>query len=396
MREVVVVTAMRTPIGTFGGALADFSAVDLGVKAVEGVLKKSGIKKELIEEVIIGNVLSAGKGQNVARQIAVKSGLPFSVPASTVGNVCGSGLKAVISGAQAILSGDREVVLVGGSESMSQAGYVSSDSRWGLRMGHGQLTDTILSDGLTDAFSGIHMGITAENLAEKFAISREEQDIFALNSQAKALVAIETHVFDEQIVPITIERKKQEPLVMTTDEGPRSGLSIEKLGKLKAVFKESGTVTAGNASGINDGAAMILLMSKEKAEALNISYMATIKGYAFEGVEPDIMGYGPVISTRKVLEKVGMTIDEIDLIESNEAFAAQSITVARELGLDLEKTNIHGGAIALGHPIGASGARILTTLLYGLEETKGKAGLATLCVGGGMGVSVIVERKGSE
>ncbi|MGG5341847.1 acetyl-CoA C-acetyltransferase [Enterococcus sp. AZ192] len=395
MREVVVVSAMRTPIGTFGGTLASFSAVDLGVKAVEGLIVRAGVSKEMIEEVIIGNVLSAGKGQNVARQVAVHAGLPFSVPASTVGNVCGSGMKAVINGVQAILSGDREVVLVGGTESMSQAGYVSSDSRWGMRMGHSQLTDTILSDGLTDAFSGIHMGITAENLAERFHISREEQDAFALNSQEKALRAIENHQFEEEIVPITIQQKKKAPFDMTTDEGPRAGLSLEKLGNLKAVFKADGTVTAGNASGINDGAAMLLLMSKEKAETLGISYMATIKSYAFEGVEPDIMGYGPVVSTRKALDKIGMCIKEIDLVESNEAFAAQSLTVAAELGLDLEKTNIYGGAIALGHPIGASGARILTTLLHGLEANKAKTGLATLCVGGGMGVSMIVERKES-
>ncbi|MBO0471225.1 acetyl-CoA C-acetyltransferase [Enterococcus sp. DIV0242_7C1] len=395
MREVVVVSAMRTPIGTFGGTLASFSAVDLGVKAVEGLIVRAGVSKEMIEEVIIGNVLSAGKGQNVARQVAVNAGLPFSVPASTVGNVCGSGMKAVINGVQAILSGDREVVLVGGTESMSQAGYVSSDSRWGMRMGHSQLTDTILSDGLTDAFSGIHMGITAEKLAERFHISREEQDAFALNSQEKALRAIENHQFEEEIVPITIQQKKKAPFDMTTDEGPRAGLSLEKLGNLKAVFKADGTVTAGNASGINDGAAMLLLMSKEKAETLGISYMATIKSYAFEGVEPDIMGYGPVVSTRKALDKIGMHIKEIDLVESNEAFAAQSLTVASELGLDLEKTNIYGGAIALGHPIGASGARILTTLLHGLEANKAKTGLATLCVGGGMGVSMIVERKES-
>lgn len=395
MREVVVVSAMRTPIGTFGGTLASFSAVDLGVKAVEGLIVRAGVSKEMIEEVIIGNVLSAGKGQNVARQVAVNAGLPFSVPASTVGNVCGSGMKAVINGVQAILAGDREVVLVGGTESMSQAGYVSSDSRWGRRMGHSQLTDTILSDGLTDAFSGIHMGITAENLAERFHISREEQDAFALNSQEKALKAIENHQFEEEIVPITIQQKKKAPFDMTTDEGPRAGLSLEKLGNLKAVFKADGTVTAGNASGINDGAAMLLLMSKEKAETLGISYMATIKSYAFEGVEPDIMGYGPVVSTRKALDKIGMRIKEIDLVESNEAFAAQSLTVAAELGLDLEKTNIYGGAIALGHPIGASGARILTTLLHGLEANEAKTGLATLCVGGGMGVSMIVERKES-
>lgn len=395
MREVVVVSAMRTPIGSFGGTLASFSAVDLGVKAVEGLIVRAGVSKEMIEEVIIGNVLSAGKGQNVARQVAVNAGLPFSVPASTVGNVCGSGMKAVINGVQAILSGDREVVLVGGTESMSQAGYVSSDSRWGRRMGHSQLMDTILSDGLTDAFSGIHMGITAENLAERFHISREEQDAFALNSQEKALKAIENHQFEEEIVPITIQQKKKAPFDMTTDEGPRAGLSLEKLGNLKAVFKAEGTVTAGNASGINDGAAMLLLMSKEKAETLGISYMATIKSYAFEGVEPDIMGYGPVVSTRKALDKIGMHIEEIDLVESNEAFAAQSLTVAAELGLDLEKTNIYGGAIALGHPIGASGARILTTLLHGLEANKAKTGLATLCVGGGMGVSMIVERKES-
>ncbi len=395
MREVVVVSAMRTPIGTFGGTLASFSAVDLGVKAVEGLIVRAGVSKEMIEEVIIGNVLSAGKGQNVARQVAVNAGLPFSVPASTVGNVCGSGMKAVINGVQAILSGDREVVLVGGTESMSQAGYVSSDSRWGMRMGHSQLTDTILSDGLTDAFSGIHMGITAEKLAERFHISREEQDAFALNSQEKALRAIENHQFEEEIVPITIQQKKKAPFDMTTDEGPRAGLSLEKLGNLKAVFKADGTVTAGNASGINDGAAMLLLMSKEKAETLGISYMATIKSYAFEGVEPDIMGYGPVVSTRKALDKIGMHIKEIDLVESNEAFAAQSLTVAAELGLDLEKTNIYGGAIALGHPIGASGARILTTLLHGLEANEAKTGLATLCVGGGMGVSMIVERKES-
>ncbi|MGY3777118.1 acetyl-CoA C-acetyltransferase [Isobaculum melis] len=393
MREVVIVNAVRTPIGTLGGLLSQFSAVDLGVKAAQGLFEKIDIDPAIIEEVIIGNVLSAGKGQNVARQIAINAGIPSSTPAYTVGNVCGSGLKAVINGAQAILAGDRDVVLVGGSESMSQAAYVLPNARFGKRLGHDQMIDTILSDGLTDAFTDIHMGITAENLAEKFAISRVEQDEFAISSQEKAVAATKNGLFNNQIVPISIERRKQPTVVMTEDEGPRAGLTTEKLGKLRAVFKENGTVTAGNASGINDGAAMLLLMSKEKAEALNLPYMAAIKGYAFEGVDPEIMGYGPVVSTKKALEKLDMTISDIDLVESNEAFAVQSLTVAKELGLDLAKTNIHGGAIALGHPIGASGARILTTLIHGMEEQNAQTGLATLCVGGGMGVSVIVERQ---
>lgn len=392
MEDVVIIDAMRSPVGKFGGALSSLSAVDLGVQTTKALLKKINLEPKLIEEVIIGNVLSAGKGQNVARQVSVNSGIPVSTPAYTIGNVCGSGLRAVISGVQAILTGDREVVLVGGTESMSQAPFVSDGVRWGLRMGHSGLVDTILSDGLTDAFEDIHMGITAENLADRFNISREEQDQFSLNSQEKALEAIKSGKFKAQIAPIEIKSRKGEPYLVDEDEAPRSGLTMEKLSALKPAFKADGTVTAGNSSGINDGAAMFILMSKKKADELGLNYKAKIVSYAFEGVEPKYMGYGPVVSSKKALKIANLSIEDIDLVESNEAFAAQSLAVAKDLKLNLNKTNIYGGAIALGHPIGASGARILTTLLYALERENANLGLATLCVGGGMGVSMIVSR----
>lgn len=393
MREVVIVEALRSPIGKFGGTLSSLSAVDLAVQTTEKLLEKAKVKPEIIEEVIIGNVLSAGKGQNIARQVAVKSGIPVGTPAFTVSNVCGSGMRAVISATQAILTGDRDVILTGGTESMSQAAFVSSDTRWGARLGDSKLIDTILSDGLTDAFSGIHMGITAENLAERFNISREAQDSFALKSQIKAVKAIKENKFESQIAPIKVSLRGKESQIISVDEAPRDGLDLEKLSHLKPVFKNDGTVTAGNSSGINDGAAMLILMSKEKAESLGIKYKATIKSYAFEGTEPNYMGCGPIASTQKALFKGNLTIDDIDLVESNEAFAAQALTVSNGLKLEEQKTNIYGGAIALGHPIGASGARILTTLLYALEDCQKDLGLATLCVGGGMGVSIIIQRE---
>ncbi len=389
MKEVVIVSAARTPIGSFGGCFKDVSAIDLGKFAVIEAIKRAGISPEDIDEVFLGNTLSAGLGQNVARQVAILSGISEQTPALTINKVCGSGLKSVILGAQAIYCGDADIVVVGGTESMSNAAYTLPNVRWGARMGDGKLVDTMIKDGLTDAFSGVHMGITAENLAEKFNLTRQELDEFALESQLRAEKAQKEGKFKDEIIPIEVKTKKSS-ITIYEDEHPRHGSSLEGLSKLIPAFKKDGVVTAGNASGLNDGAAALILMSKEKAAQLKISPLAIIKSWASAGVDPQIMGYGPVPSTLKALEKGHLSIAELDLIEANEAFAAQALAVIKGLGLDPQKTNVNGGAIALGHPIGASGARILVSLLYEMKKRNAKNGLATLCVGGGQGVSIIV------
>ncbi|ONH63943.1 Acetyl-CoA acetyltransferase [Streptococcus parauberis] len=392
--EVVVVSALRTPIGNFGGAFKTVSAVDLGTTVVEKILQDTKIAPGLVEEVIFGNVLHAGLGQNVARQIAIYAGLPVTTPAFTLDMVCGSGLKSVELGALKILSGDAEVVIVGGTENMSQAPYVITNQRWGSRMGESKVVDTMISDGLSDAFNNYHMGITAENIARQYNISREEQDQFALNSQLKAKVAIESNRFNEEIVPVRVPQRRGENLIVDQDEYPRTDSSLEKLAKLRPSFlKEDGTVTAGNASGINDGAAALLLMSREKAEQLGLPILATILSSASAGVEPSLMGCGPIPASRKALSKANLKMEQIDLIEANEAFASQSLAVAKELNLDPEKINVNGGAIALGHPIGASGARILVTLISEMNKRDVEYGLATLCIGGGQGQAVIVQKS---
>jgi len=392
MSEVVIVSAVRTPIGSFGGTLEKFSAADLGAIVIREAIKRAGIEPQQVDEVIMGNVLTAAAGQNPARQAAMKAGVPQEVPAWTLNKVCGSGLKSVICGAQAILSGDAEIIVAGGMESMSNSAYALPKARKGYRMGNDTFVDTMIVDGLTDAFHNIHMGITAENIAEKYNITREMQDALALRSQNRAEAAIKAGAFEEEIVPIEIPQKKGEPLVFAQDEFPRFGTTGENLAKLKPAFKKDGTVTAGNASGINDGAAAVVLMSKEKAEELNLPVLTKIVSWASAGVDPLIMGTGPIPATRKALAKAGLTIEDIDLVEANEAFAAQAAVVMQELGMAEEKTNVNGGAIALGHPIGASGTRILVTLVHELKRKNGQRGLATLCIGGGQGISLIVER----
>jgi len=392
MREVVIVGAARTAIGAFGGGLANLSAVDLGTIAAKEAIKRAGVNPEIIDEVIIGNVLTGGAGQNPARQVAIKAGISENASALTINKVCGSGLRAVSMAAQFIMLGDAEIVLAGGTESMSNAPYVLPNNRWGQRMGDGTIVDTMIKDGLWDAFNNYHMGITAENIVEKWGLTREEQDQFALSSQLKAERAIKEGRFKDEIVPVEIPQRKGDPIIFDTDEYAKAGMTIDKLAKLKPAFKKDGTVTAGNASGINDGAAMLVLMSKEKAEELGLKPLVTIKSYASAGLDPKIMGYGPVPAVRKALEKAGITGDELDLIEANEAFAAQSLAVAKDLNLNAEKVNVNGGAIALGHPIGASGARILITLIYEMMKRDAKKGLATLCIGGGQGTAIIVER----
>ncbi|WP_066500137.1 acetyl-CoA C-acetyltransferase [Abyssisolibacter fermentans] len=392
MREVVIASAVRTPIGSFNGGLSKVSAVNLGVVAAKEALNRAGIKPEMVDEVIIGNVLGAGLGQNVSRQVSIHTGIPSEVPAMTINKVCGSGLRAVSMAAQFIMLNDADIILCGGTESMSQAPYLLPKARWGLRMGDGKLVDSMVHDGLFDIFNKYHMGITAENIAEQWKISREEQDKFAVASQNKAEQAQKTDRFKDEIVPVAVPQRKGDPIIVDTDEFPRHGATIEKVSKLRPAFKKDGTVTAGNASGINDGAAMLIVMSKEKADELGIKPIAVIKGYASAGVDPSIMGYGPVPSTKKALEKINWSIDDLDLIEANEAFASQSIAVTRDLGLNPEIINVNGGAIALGHPIGCSGARILVTLLYEMDKRNAKKGLATLCIGGGMGTALLVER----
>ena len=393
MREVVIVSAARTPIGSFGGSLMSLSAVDLGVVATKGAINRAKISPDQIDEVLIGNIINAGAGQSIARQIAVHSGIPVEVPCSIVNILCGSGLKSVAMAAQMIALGDNDVMLCGGTESMSNAPYLLPTARFGQKMGDGVMVDTMIKDALTCAFNDYHMGITAENLAEKYNITREEQDEYAALSQNKAEEAKKAGKFVEEIVPVEIPQRKGDPILFDHDEYIKEGVTTEKLGKLKPAFKKEGTVTAGNASGINDGAAMLILMSKEKAEELGITPLATIKSSATAGVDPSIMGYGPVPATEKALQKAGWSVEELDLIEANEAFAAQALSVVKGLKLDTDKVNVNGGAIALGHPVGTSGARVLVTLLYEMKRQNAKKGLATLCVGGGMGVAMTVERS---
>ena len=392
MKEVVIVAAVRTAIGSFGGSLKDISAVDLGSLVIKNAIERAGLIPEQVDEVIMGNVLGAGLGQNVARQMSVHAGVPVTVPAFTINKVCGSGLKAVQLAAQAVLCGDADVVVAGGAENMSQAPYILPNQRWGSRMGNATVVDTMLRDGLTDGFEDYHMGITAENVAEQYGITREDQDSFALRSQKRALEAIEAGRFKEEIVPVEIPQRRGEPLIFDRDEFPRKDVSLEGLSKLRPAFQKEGSVTAGNSSGINDGAAAVVVMSAEKAKELGITALATIKSYASAGLDPKVMGCGPIYASRKALEKAGLTVADLDLVESNEAFAAQSCVVAKELNLDSEKVNVNGGAISLGHPIGASGCRILVTLLHEMQKRDVKRGLATLCIGGGMGTALIVER----
>lgn len=392
VKRVAIVSAVRTAVGSFQGSLSTVPAVDLGAVVIKEALNRAGLQGEEVDEVIMGNVLQAGLGQNPARQAAIKAGIPVEVPSITINKVCGSGLKSVNLAAQAIKAGEAEVVVAGGMESMSLAPYVLTKARTGYRMGDDKLVDAMIKDGLWCAMTDVHMGITAENIAERYGISREEQDKFALASQEKACKAIEEGRFEEEIVPVEVPQRKGEPIIFKVDEHPRPGTTLEKLGALRPAFKKDGTVTAGNASGINDGASALVLMPEDKVEKLGIKPLAYVVAGASAGVEPSIMGTGPIPATRKALAKAGLTINDMDLIEANEAFAAQALAVAKELELPGEKVNVNGGAIALGHPIGASGARILTTLLYELKRREGRYGLATLCIGGGQGVALIVER----
>jgi len=391
MKEVVIVSAVRTPIGSYGGTLKGTPAVELGKIAAEEAIKRAGINPEIIDEVIFGNVIQAGLGQNVARQVELNAGIPKEIPAITINKVCGSGLRAVSMAAQTIKAGDSDVVLCGGCESMSLAPYVVPSARWGARMNDVKMVDAMTNDGLIDAFHHYHMGITAENVAEKWKLTREEVDEFAVWSQNKAEEAVKSGRFKDEIVPVVIPQKKGEPLVFDTDEYPKFGNTMEKVAKLKPAFKPDGVVTAGNASGLNDAGCAFIVMSKDKADELGIKYMAKVVSYASAGVDPSIMGVGPIYSCRKALDKAGLKVEDIDLFECNEAFATQSVVVAKELGIPKDKINVNGGAIALGHPIGASGARILITLLYEMKKRGSRRGLATLCIGGGQGTTVIVE-----
>jgi acetyl-CoA C-acetyltransferase len=391
LQEAVIVSAVRTAIGTYGGGLADVPAVKLGEICIREVIEQTHLKAGEVAEVIMGNVLQAGLGQNPARQAALHAGLSISTPAMTINKVCGSGLKAVMLAAQAIQLGDADIVIAGGMESMSRAPYLIEKARFGYRLGDGQLVDEMQRDGLIDAFSAVHMGITAENICAEFHISREEMDEFALESQRRALQAIESGRFREEIVPVEVPGKKG-PTIFDTDQQPRSETTAAVLAKLRPAFKPDGCVTAGNSSGLNDGAAALVVMSREKAEQRGLKPLATIRSYASAGIEPHIMGMGPVPATRRALEKAALKIGDLDLIEANEAFAAQAVAVRKELGFDRARLNVNGGAIALGHPIGASGARILITLLYEMQRRQAHYGLATLCIGGGQGVAMIVER----
>ncbi len=392
MRDVVIVSAVRTALGSFGGSLKDVPAADLGALVIKEAVNRAGIKPEMVEEVLMGNVIQAGLGQNVARQATIKAGLPNEVSAMTINKVCGSGLRAVSLAAQMIKAGDTDIVVAGGMENMSRAPYLLDTARWGQRMGNGKMIDSMINDALWDAFNNYHMGVTAENIAKEWNLTREQQDEFAVASQNKAEKAIKEGRFKDEIVPVVIPQRKGEPKVFDTDEFPRFGANMEALSKLRPAFQKEGTVTAGNASGINDGAAAFVVMSAEKAEELGIKPMAKILSYGSRGLDPAIMGYGPFHATKKALEGTGLEVKDIDLIEANEAFAAQSLAVAKDLGFDMSKVNVNGGAIALGHPVGASGARILVTLLHEMEKRDAKTGLATLCIGGGMGTALVVER----
>ena len=392
MREVVIVSAARTPMGSFGGTLKDVPTRKLGAIAIKAAVERAGIKPEMVDEVIMGAVLQGGLGQNVARQMTLDAGLPIETPALTINKVCGSGLRAVELAAQIIKAGDADIVVAGGAENMSATGYAMPAARWGARMNNTQMIDMMVNDGLWDAFNGYHMGITAENVAEQWGITREQLDEFSVISQNRAEAAIKAGKFVDEIVPVEIPQRKGEPIIFDTDEFPKFGTTMEKVAKLKPAFKKDGIVTAANASGINDAGAALVVMAKEKAEELGIKPLCTIKSYASAGVDPSIMGVGPIPASQKALAKAGLTIEDIDLVEANEAFATQSLAVRKDLGLDPEKTNVNGGAIAIGHPIGASGCRILITLIYEMMRRDSKYGLATLCIGGGMGTAVIVER----
>ncbi|MDR6229847.1 acetyl-CoA C-acetyltransferase [Pseudomonas sp. SORGH_AS199] len=393
MQDVVIVAATRTAVGSFQGSLANVPAVELGATVIRALLEQTGVAPAQVDEVILGQVLTAGAGQNPARQAAVTAGLPHEVPALTLNKVCGSGLKAVQLAVQAIRCGDAEIVIAGGMENMSLAPYVLPKVRTGLRLGHAELVDSMLSDGLWDAFNDYHMGQTAENLVQKYQLSREAQDAFAARSQQRAAAAVESGRFREEITPVAIPQRKGEPLLFDTDEGIRADTTAEGLARLRPAFAKDGNVTAGNASSLNDGAAAVLVMSAARAAALGLTPLAHVAAYASAGVDPAIMGIGPVSATRKTLEKAGWQLADLDLIEANEAFAAQALAVGQELGWDDEKVNVNGGAIALGHPIGASGCRVLVTLLHELRRRDGRRGLATLCIGGGQGVALAVERR---
>ena len=390
--RIAIVSAVRTAIGKFGGALVNTPAVDLAAVCIREALERSKVRPEEVDEVLIGNVLQAGQGQNPARQAAIKAKIPVNVPATTINKVCGSGLKAITLGAQAIRCEDAHIVVAGGTENMSRAPYLLTDARYGYRLGHGELIDSMISEGLSCAMCDIHMGVTAENVAEKYGITRAAQDEFAALSQRRAVAAIAGGKFKREIVPVPILQKKGDPKMFDTDEYPRAETNVETLTKLKPAFKEGGSVTAGNASGINDGAAAVVLMSEENARARGIKPMGYLRVYASAGVEPSVMGLGPIPAVQKALQKAGLKISDIELFELNEAFAVQSLAVLSELKIDPERVNIRGGAIALGHPIGASGARVLVTLLHAMEDHGYKLGLAGLCIGGGQGIAAVVER----
>jgi acetyl-CoA C-acetyltransferase len=393
MKEVVIIDAVRTPVGSFGGSLTGIPAVELGTIVVKELIKRTGIDPSQVDELIFGCVLQAGQGQNVARQVLIRSGIPQAVPALTINKVCASGLRSVSLAAQTIKAGDADIVIAGGTENMSAAPYAINKARWGARMNDDKLVDIMIHDGLWEIFNNYHMGVTAENVAEQYNLTRADQDALGLMSQQRAEKAIKDGRFKDEIVPVLIPQRKGDPKVFDTDEHPRLGTTQEGLTKLKPAFKKDGTVTAGNASGINDGAAAILVMSADKAKELGLKPMVKIISYASAGVDPKVMGLGPIPATKKALEKAGLTLADIDLIEANEAFAAQTCAVGKDLGFDMDKVNVNGGAIALGHPIGASGARIFTTLLHEMKKRDNvKKGLATLCVGGGMGAAIVVEK----
>ncbi len=392
MEEVVIVSGVRTPIGKFGGTLKDISAVQLGAITVKEALQRANVSPEEVDSVIFGNVLQAGSGQNPARQVAIHAGIPYKTPAMTINEVCGSGLKAVILASQAIQLGEADVVVAGGTENMSRSPHLLPDHRFGKKFGSTKIIDSMIHDGLTDAFHHYHMGITAENVAEKFGVTREEQDQFALRSQQKAANAVESGRFADEIVPVPVKDARGNEFVFTEDEYVRKDSTLEALSKLKPAFVENGTVTAGNSSGINDGASALVLMRKSLAEERNIPYLGTINAYREVGTDPAIMGYAPYYAIRELLERTGKTVENIDLYEINEAFASQSIAVVRGLGIDPDKVNVNGGAIALGHPIGASGARILVTLLHEMQKRDSHLGIASLCVGGGIGIAMMIER----
>ncbi|AOJ24954.1 acetyl-CoA acetyltransferase [Burkholderia seminalis] len=392
MTDVVIVSAARTAVGKFGGSLAKIAAPELGATVIRAVLERAGVKPDQVSEVIMGQVLTAGSGQNPARQSLIKAGLPNAVPGMTINKVCGSGLKAVMLAANAIVAGDADIVIAGGQENMSASPHVLPGSRDGFRMGDAKLVDTMIVDGLWDVYNQYHMGITAENVAKEYGITREEQDAFAALSQNKAEAAQKAGRFDDEIVPVSIPQRKGEPLQFATDEFVRHGVTAESLAGLKPAFTKDGSVTAANASGLNDGAAAVLVMSAQKAAALGLTPLARIKAYANAGVDPSVMGMGPVPASRRCLERAGWTPGDLDLMEINEAFAAQALAVHKQMGWDTSKVNVNGGAIAIGHPIGASGCRILVTLLHEMAKRDAKRGLASLCIGGGMGVALAVER----